>query len=186
MPGLPGKMPAPGKPGAGRIHRSPVIGNLPYALTTPILFHLLPSHKLCVNQLLRSTKPTQVDVRTVAKHIATRMIVLGPVPCNLTHGAPLEVNAHPHMDCTGQIAVIHNGIIENFDELKQELENNGHVFKSKTDTEVIPHLIEHALEINPSISLADAVLETVKKLNGSYAIAVISTREPDKIVCARN
>ncbi len=103
-----------------------------------------------------------------------------------THGAPLEVNAHPHMDCTGQIAVIHNGIIENFDELKQELENNGHVFKSKTDTEVIPHLIEHALEINPSISLADAVLETVKKLNGSYAIAVISTREPDKIVCARN
>lgn len=103
-----------------------------------------------------------------------------------THGAPLEVNAHPHMDCTGQIAVIHNGIIENFEELKQELENNGHVFKSKTDTEVIPHLIEHSLEINPSISLADAVLETVKKLNGSYAIAVISTREPDKIVCARN
>ncbi len=103
-----------------------------------------------------------------------------------THGAPLEVNAHPHVDCTGQIAVIHNGIIENFDELKQELENNGHVFKSKTDTEVIPHLIEHTLEINPSISLADAVLETVKKLNGSYAIAVISTREPDKIVCARN
>jgi len=103
-----------------------------------------------------------------------------------THGAPLEVNAHPHVDCTGQIAVIHNGIIENFDELKQELENNGHVFKSKTDTEVIPHLIEHTLEINPSISLADAVLETVKKLNGSYSIAVISTREPDKIVCARN
>ncbi|MCJ7469293.1 glutamine--fructose-6-phosphate transaminase (isomerizing) [Candidatus Bathyarchaeota archaeon] len=103
-----------------------------------------------------------------------------------THGAPLEVNAHPHMDCTGQIAVIHNGIIENFEELKQELENNGHFFKSKTDTEVIPHLIEHSLEINPSISLADAVLETVKKLNGSYAIAVISTREPDKIVCARN
>jgi len=103
-----------------------------------------------------------------------------------THGAPLEVNAHPHMDCTGQIAVIHNGIIENFEELKQELENNGHFFKSKTDTVVIPHLIEHSLEINPSISWADAVLETVKKLNGSYAIAVISTREPDKIVCARN
>ena len=103
-----------------------------------------------------------------------------------THGAPLEVNAHPHVDCTGQIAVIHNGIIENFDELKQELENNGHAFKSKTDTEVIPHLIENAMEINPSISLADAVLETVRKLVGSYAIAVISTKEPDKIVCARN
>jgi len=103
-----------------------------------------------------------------------------------THGAPLEVNAHPHIDCSGQIAVIHNGIIENFTQLKQELENRGHIFKSKTDTEVIAHLIERAFETNPSMSLADAVLETVKKLEGSYAIAVISTREPDKIVCARH
>jgi glucosamine--fructose-6-phosphate aminotransferase (isomerizing) len=102
-----------------------------------------------------------------------------------THGAPLEVNAHPHVDCSGQVAVVHNGIIENFAELRQELENQGHVFKSKTDTEVIPHLIESALEANPSISLADAVLETVKRLDGSYAIAVISTKEPDKIICAR-
>lgn len=102
-----------------------------------------------------------------------------------THGAPLEVNAHPHMDCSGQIAVIHNGIIENFTQLKQELENRGHVFKSKTDTEVIAHLIERAFETNPSLSLADAVLDTVKRLDGSYAIAVISTKEPNKIVCAR-
>ncbi len=62
-----------------------------------------------------------------------------------THGAPLKINAHPHMDCTGQIAVIHNGIIENFSELKLELENNGHNFVSKTDTEVIAHLIEEIL-----------------------------------------
>ena len=103
-----------------------------------------------------------------------------------THGAPLEVNAHPHVDCSGQIAVIHNGIIENFAQLKQELESRGHVFKSKTDTEVIAHLIERAFETNPSLSLADAVLETVRRLEGSYAIAVISTREPDKIVCARH
>lgn len=102
-----------------------------------------------------------------------------------THGAPLEVNAHPHVDCSGGIAVVHNGIIENFVELKLELENHGHVFKSKTDTEVIPHLIEETLKANPSLSLTDAVLETVRKLDGSYAIAVISTKEPDKIVCAR-
>jgi len=103
-----------------------------------------------------------------------------------THGAPLQVNAHPHVDCTGSIAVIHNGIIENFAELKQELESRGHTFKSKTDTEVIAHLIERALETNPSLNLTDAVLETVKRLDGSFAIAVLSTKEPDKIVCARH
>jgi len=103
-----------------------------------------------------------------------------------THGAPLQVNAHPHVDCTGSIAVIHNGIIENFAELKQELESRGHIFKSKTDTEVIAHLIERALETNPSSNLTDAVLETAKRLDGSFAIAVLSTKEPDKIVCARH
>ncbi|MEM2970900.1 MAG: glutamine--fructose-6-phosphate transaminase (isomerizing) [Candidatus Bathyarchaeia archaeon] len=103
-----------------------------------------------------------------------------------THGAPLQVNAHPHVDCSEQIAIIHNGIIENFVELKMELENRGHVFKSKTDTEVIAHLIEDILKNNPSLSLADAVLETVKRLEGSYAIAVLSPKEPNKIVCARH
>jgi glucosamine--fructose-6-phosphate aminotransferase (isomerizing) len=103
-----------------------------------------------------------------------------------THGAPLKVNAHPHVDCEGQIAVVHNGIIENFAELKLELENKGHTFVSKTDTEVLAHLIEGNLKMNPSLNLADAVLEAVKKIEGSYAIAVVSTKEPDKIVCARN
>jgi len=103
-----------------------------------------------------------------------------------THGAPLQVNAHPHVDCSGQIAVVHNGIIENFSELKVELENRGHVFKSKTDTEVIAHLVEESLKANPSLSLADAVLDAVRRLEGSYAIAVISTKEPKKIVCARH
>ena len=103
-----------------------------------------------------------------------------------THGAPLEVNAHPHLDCSGQIAVVHNGIIENFAELRLELENHGHIFKSKTDTEIIPHFIEEILKNNSSFSLAEAVLEAVKKLQGSYSIAVISSKEPDKIVCARN
>jgi glucosamine--fructose-6-phosphate aminotransferase (isomerizing) len=103
-----------------------------------------------------------------------------------THGAPLQINAHPHVDCTGQVAVVHNGIIENFAELKLELESKGHVFVSKTDTEVIPHLIEEAFKNNPTLSLEGAVLEAVRRLEGSYAIAVISTREPDKIICARN
>ncbi|MEM3613074.1 MAG: glutamine--fructose-6-phosphate aminotransferase, partial [Candidatus Bathyarchaeia archaeon] len=103
-----------------------------------------------------------------------------------THGAPLMINAHPHVDCGGQIAVVHNGIIENFAELKLELEGKGHIFQSRTDTEVIAHLIEEAFKTNPSFGLVDAVLEAVRRLEGSYAIAVISPKEPDKIVCARH
>ncbi|MEM0085005.1 MAG: glutamine--fructose-6-phosphate transaminase (isomerizing) [Candidatus Methanomethylicia archaeon] len=101
-----------------------------------------------------------------------------------THGAPTMENAHPHVDCSGGIAVVHNGVIENFLELKRELEDKGHRFRSRTDTEVIPHLIED--EIKAGRSLYEAVLHTVRKLKGSYAIAVISTFEPDKIICARN
>jgi glucosamine--fructose-6-phosphate aminotransferase (isomerizing) len=100
-----------------------------------------------------------------------------------THGAPYKVNAHPHTDCTDEIAVVHNGIIENFAELKAELEAHGHVFKSKTDTEVVPHLVEEGLK--NGLSLTEAVREAAKRLEGSYALAVVSTREPDKIVCAR-
>ena len=101
-----------------------------------------------------------------------------------THGAPYQANAHPHTDCTGKIAVVHNGIIENFADLRNELENQGHKFKSKTDTEVIPHLIEENMK--KGLTLAEAVREAVKRLDGSYAIAVISSFEPDKIICARN
>lgn len=103
-----------------------------------------------------------------------------------THGAPLKVNSHPHTDCKGQIAVVHNGIIENFTELKLELQNLGHTFVSKTDTEVIPHLIEEIMKTNPKSSLVDAVRDAVKRLEGSFALAVLSTKEPDKIICARN
>ncbi|MGA2385026.1 MAG: glutamine--fructose-6-phosphate transaminase (isomerizing) [Candidatus Bathyarchaeia archaeon] len=103
-----------------------------------------------------------------------------------THGAPLKVNAHPHADCTGEIMVVHNGIIENFTDLRAELQNLDHTFVSKTDTEVIPHLIEQTLKQNPKLSLIEAVQESIKRLEGSYALAVISTKEPDKIICARN
>lgn len=103
-----------------------------------------------------------------------------------THGAPLKVNAHPHSDCTGEIMVVHNGIIENFLELRRELETLDHTFVSKTDTEVIPHLIEQTLKQNPKLSFTEAVLESIKRLEGSYALAVMSTKEPDRIICARN
>jgi glutamine---fructose-6-phosphate transaminase (isomerizing) len=103
-----------------------------------------------------------------------------------THGAPLKVNSHPHTDCTGEIVVVHNGIIENFLSLRAELQNLGHTFVSKTDTEVMPHLIEETLKQNPRLSLQQAVLESLKRIEGSYAFAIISTREPDKIICARN
>jgi glutamine---fructose-6-phosphate transaminase (isomerizing) len=103
-----------------------------------------------------------------------------------THGAPLKVNSHPHTDCTGEIIVVHNGIIENFMELKSELQNLGHTFVSKTDTEVIPHLIEEIMKNNPKLTLTEAVQDTLKRLEGSFALAVISSREPDKIICARN
>jgi len=103
-----------------------------------------------------------------------------------THGAPLKVNAHPHADCTGEIMVVHNGIIENFMELRTELQNLDHTFVSKTDTEVIPHLIEQTLKQNPKLSFVEAVQESLKRLEGSYALAIISTKEPDKIICARN
>jgi len=100
-----------------------------------------------------------------------------------THGAPYRINAHPHVDCNEEVAVVHNGIIENFAELRIELENRGHVFRSKTDTEVIPHLIEE--KMREGLSLAEAVREAANRLDGSYAVAVIYAKEPDKIVCAR-
>ncbi|MEM1883767.1 MAG: glutamine--fructose-6-phosphate transaminase (isomerizing), partial [Candidatus Bathyarchaeia archaeon] len=100
-----------------------------------------------------------------------------------THGAPSRVNAHPHTDCEEKIAVVHNGIIDNFAELKAELENLGHTFRSKTDTEVISHLIEENLK--HGLPFIEAVREAIKRLDGSYALAIISTLEPDKIICAR-
>ncbi len=101
-----------------------------------------------------------------------------------THGAPSMVNAHPHTDSSGRIAVIHNGVIENFMELKEELMNAGHSFASRTDTEVIPHLIEE--ELKGDIGLGEALLRAVRRLEGSYAVAILSTHEPDKIYCARH
>jgi glucosamine--fructose-6-phosphate aminotransferase (isomerizing) len=100
-----------------------------------------------------------------------------------THGAPSAENAHPHTDCSNRVAVVHNGIIENFMELRQELEREGHRFKSRTDTEVIAHLIE--AHIRSGNDLAESARRAASRLSGAYALAMISTSDPDKIVCVR-
>jgi glucosamine--fructose-6-phosphate aminotransferase (isomerizing) len=97
-----------------------------------------------------------------------------------THGAPTEGNAHPHLDCEGRVAVIHNGIIENFQELRARLDKQGHVFASETDTECVAHLLEEKLA--DAGSLADAVRVAVGELEGSYALVVISSNHPDELV----
>ncbi|MDD5668406.1 MAG: glutamine--fructose-6-phosphate transaminase (isomerizing) [Candidatus Omnitrophica bacterium] len=101
-----------------------------------------------------------------------------------THGAPNQINAHPHLDCKEEIALVHNGIIENYAQLKEMLIKEGHKFKSGTDTEVIVHLIEKFYK--NSVSLEDATRKAVNQLEGSFAIGVISSREPGKMVGARN
>jgi glutamine---fructose-6-phosphate transaminase (isomerizing) len=100
-----------------------------------------------------------------------------------THGAPSPENAHPHIDCNGTVAVVHNGIIENFMQLKQELEAAGHRFRSRTDTEIVAHLVEENMKLK--VGFVEAVRRAAKKLSGAYALALICTDEPDKIVCVR-
>jgi len=101
-----------------------------------------------------------------------------------THGAPMMVNAHPHTDCEGRVAVVHNGVIENFIELKEELINKGHSFESRTDTEVIAHLIEE--EMKGDIGVEESTLKALKHLEGSYAVAIVSSADPRRIYVARN
>ncbi len=107
-----------------------------------------------------------------------------------THGRPTEENAHPHRDCTGRLVVVHNGIVENYLALKQELIAQGHKFVTETDTEIIAHLIEQeqsaAARSGKPIHLEDAVRRTVHRLTGAFAISVLSADEPNKIVAARN
>jgi glutamine---fructose-6-phosphate transaminase (isomerizing) len=98
-----------------------------------------------------------------------------------THGKPNLINAHPHSDCSGRIVVVHNGIIENFAELKLELEGRGHMFVSETDTEVLPHLIEDSYRGD----LLRAVRQALKRVTGAYALAIFSLDDPDLLVGAR-
>ncbi len=99
-----------------------------------------------------------------------------------THGEPVEHNAHPHMDCSGDIAMVHNGIIENYNVLREALIKEGHEFSSDTDTEVVVHLIEHYHQTEPLIG---SVIRALKRVEGTYGIAVVSRKEPGKFVAAR-
>ena len=101
-----------------------------------------------------------------------------------THGAPTDSNAHPHVDCTGKLALVHNGIIENHDVLRTKLAGEGHSFSSQTDTEVIVHLLESIIDAR-SCSLLEAVQEAVDVLEGAFALVAITSDEPDTIITAR-
>ena len=99
-----------------------------------------------------------------------------------THGRPTEENAHPHRDCTGQYVVVHNGIIENYFELKEQLQKEGHKFVTETDTEVVAHLVEkHAKDL----PFEDAVRKTLRELRGIYALVFLSAKDPQKLIAAR-
>lgn len=100
-----------------------------------------------------------------------------------THGKPSQANAHPHIDSSGRVAVVHNGIIENYVELRQFLKKRGHRFVSETDTEVVPNLIAHFL--NKGKNLEQSVREASRRLQGSFALAIASVDEPNKLIAAR-
>jgi glucosamine--fructose-6-phosphate aminotransferase (isomerizing) len=141
--------------------------------------------------LILSRKKT-IGVRKIPGKISAleKLIQAKPLSGNVgiahtrwaTHGAPNQANAHPHLDCRGQISVVHNGIIENYEILKNQLSKEGHLFRSQTDTEVIVHLIE---KFYKNVPLEEAVAAALKLLVGSFAIGVISVLEPNKLVGAR-
>lgn len=101
-----------------------------------------------------------------------------------THGVPSEANAHPHVSCDGRVALVHNGIIENYAELRAELTAAGHAFASETDTETLAHLVEHLMRF-PGTTLADAVQSAVRRVRGTFGLAVVSTDYPNEIIVAR-
>jgi glucosamine--fructose-6-phosphate aminotransferase (isomerizing) len=100
-----------------------------------------------------------------------------------THGAPTKYNSHPHLDCSGKIAVVHNGILENFIELRKELTLKGHIFKSDTDTEIIPHLIEDKMK--EGLNFKDSIIESLKLCKGAYGLAICHANYPDSIIVVR-
>ncbi len=122
----------------------------------------------------------------LAERLTNGSRISGPVGVGhtrwATHGPPSDANAHPHLDCAGRIAVVHNGIIENYAALRARLVELGHVFSSQTDTEVLAHLIE----VHYDGDLAAAVRRTVHEVRGAYALGVISSDDPDHLVFARN
>ena len=134
-----------------------------------------------------------VDLRRSAGKLSNLETVIGSAPLTgdygvghtrwATHGRPTEENAHPHRDCTGKIVVVHNGIIENYLDLKQELQRQGHKFVTETDTEIVAHLVEREMKDD---GLENAVRRALMLMRGLFALVLISADDPDKIVAVRN
>src|SRR5690606_36946813 len=134
-----------------------------------------------------------VDIRRSAGKLANLEHVIAGAPIAgryglghtrwATHGRPTEENAHPHRDCRDRIVVVHNGIIENYLELKQALQNEGHRFVTETDTEVVAHLVESEWADD---GLENAVRRAMRRLRGLFAIVLLSADDPEKIVAVRN
>jgi glucosamine--fructose-6-phosphate aminotransferase (isomerizing) len=134
-----------------------------------------------------------VDLRRSAGKLANLEQVIGADPISgdygvghtrwATHGRPTEENAHPHRDCTGKIVVVHNGIIENYLDLKQELQRQGHKFVTETDTEIVAHLVEREMKDD---GLENAVRRSLMLMRGLFALVLISADDPGKIVAVRN
>ncbi len=141
---------------------------------------VINDHQLLVNKIAGKVQDL---VRLVDVHKMSSNIGIGHTRW-ATHGEPNNLNAHPHWDCGKQIAIIHNGIIENYATLKTKLIADGHVIETKTDTEVLAHLIEEMYK--RSHDLFTAVRQALLEVEGAYGILVISLHEPDKIIAARN
>ena len=134
-----------------------------------------------------------VDLRRSAGKLSNLETVIGSAPLTgdygvghtrwATHGRPTEENAHPHRDCTGKIVVVHNGIIENYLDLKQELQRQGHTFVTETDTEIVAHLVEREMKDD---GLENAVRRALMLMRGLFALVLISADDPEKIVTVRN
>jgi glutamine---fructose-6-phosphate transaminase (isomerizing) len=134
-----------------------------------------------------------VDLRRSAGKLSNLEMVIGSAPLTgeygvghtrwATHGRPTEENAHPHRDCTGKIVVVHNGIIENYLDLKHELQLQGHLFVTETDTEIVAHLVEREMKDD---GLENAVRRALLLMRGLFAVVLISADDPEKIVAVRN
>lgn len=172
-----------------------IVGYIGYRNATPIILNGLKrlEYRGYDSAGLAVLQDGRIEIRRDAGKLSKLVSLVENQPINgqvgightrwATHGEPSARNAHPHVGSTGEVVVVHNGIVENFLELKADLEAEGVKFNSDTDTEVIVHLIERFLA--NSIPLEEAVRLALKQLRGAHGIVVLSTREPDKIIAAR-